>query len=139
MDAPTITGLLETSLYVADVPRSAKFYRELFGLELMVGDERFAALTVVGKSVLLLFKRGCSTQPMATDGGVIPPHDATGQIHIAFSCAATELPAWEARLVELRIGVESRVHWDRGGDSLYFRDPDGNLLELLTPGVWPIY
>ncbi len=26
-----------------------------------------------------------------------------------------------------------------GGTSLYFRDPDGHLLELVTPGIWSIY
>ena len=29
--------------------------------------------------------------------------------------------------------------WERGGRSLYFRDPDQHLLELATPGTWPIY
>jgi catechol 2,3-dioxygenase-like lactoylglutathione lyase family enzyme len=33
--------------------------------------------------------------------------------------------------------VESRIHWARGGTSLYFRDPDGNSLEVATPGLWP--
>jgi len=27
----------------------------------------------------------------------------------------------------------------RGGHSIYFRDPDGHLLELATPGLWAIY
>ena len=35
------------------------------------------------------------------------------------------------------IEVESRVNWARGGTSLYFRDPDGNSLEVATPGLWP--
>jgi catechol 2,3-dioxygenase-like lactoylglutathione lyase family enzyme len=29
--------------------------------------------------------------------------------------------------------------WDRGGRSLFFHDPDGHLLELVTPGIWPEY
>ena len=37
------------------------------------------------------------------------------------------------------IEIESRVTWPGGGTSLYFRDPEGHLLELLTPGVWQIY
>jgi catechol 2,3-dioxygenase-like lactoylglutathione lyase family enzyme len=38
--------------------------------------------------------------------------------------------------------LESRLHLvalHRGGTSLYFRDPDGHLLELATPGLWTIY
>jgi hypothetical protein len=27
----------------------------------------------------------------------------------------------------------------RGGEALYFRDPDGHLLEVVTPGIWNIY
>jgi catechol 2,3-dioxygenase-like lactoylglutathione lyase family enzyme len=31
------------------------------------------------------------------------------------------------------------MEWPRGGTSLYFRDPDGHLVELATPGLWSIY
>jgi catechol 2,3-dioxygenase-like lactoylglutathione lyase family enzyme len=37
------------------------------------------------------------------------------------------------------IAIESKVQWELGGQSLYFRDPDGNSLELATPGLWSIY
>ena len=39
----------------------------------------------------------------------------------------------------LGIAIESRVTWERGGVSLYFRDPDGRSVELATPGLWPSY
>ena len=28
---------------------------------------------------------------------------------------------------------------DHRGEALFFRDPDGHLLEVVTPGVWSIY
>jgi catechol 2,3-dioxygenase-like lactoylglutathione lyase family enzyme len=42
-------------------------------------------------------------------------------------------------LQERGIAIESAVDWPRGGRSLYFRDPDRHLLELITPGCWSIY
>jgi catechol 2,3-dioxygenase-like lactoylglutathione lyase family enzyme len=103
------------------------------------GDARFRALNVADGQLLLLFARGQASQAMQLPGGAIPPHEASGQSHIAFAIAAEELEAWNARLAEKRVALESTVTWPRGGTSLYFRDPDGHLVELLTPGVWSIY
>jgi catechol 2,3-dioxygenase-like lactoylglutathione lyase family enzyme len=139
MTAPVLSGVLETGLYVDDVPRSARFYREVFGLETLVEDDRFCALSVAGRQLLLLFKKGGTTQPLTTPGGVIPPHDGSGHTHYAFAIPTSALAAWEERLRQHGVGIESRVSWPRGGVSLYFRDPDGHLGELATPGVWAIY
>lgn len=135
----SVTGLLESSLYVADLPSSAAFYSRVFGFEVLVADERLQALAVPGGQVLLLFARGASRQPMDTPGGAIPPHDGEGQLHLAFAVAASELAAWEERLADLGVPIESRVRWPRGGQSVYFRDPDGHALELVTPGCWETY
>src|SRR5262245_34240995 len=136
---PPLTGLLELGLYVADVPRSLRFYQDLFGFEPMTADARFAALGVAGRQVLLLFRRGGTTEPLVTPGGTIPPHDGSGQLHLAFAIPGESLAEWERRLADRGVPVESRVTWDRGGKSVYLRDPDGHLVELATPGVWPIY
>ena len=72
-------------------------------------------------------------------GGVIPGHDGDCPTHFAFSIAAADLPAWEARLAAEGIAIEGRMSWPRGGQSVYFRDPDQNLVELVTPGLWAIY
>jgi len=136
---PRCDGVLETSLYVQDLDRSVAFYHGLFGFEPMVQDERLCALSVLGKQVLLLFRQGGSPRPTSLEGRELPGHDARGQIHLAFAIATTELPGWEKHLQERQVAIESRVHWPRGGQSLYFRDPDGHLLELVTPGCWPIY
>jgi catechol 2,3-dioxygenase-like lactoylglutathione lyase family enzyme len=52
---------------------------------------------------------------------------------------ADALPQREQRLATKGVAIEGRTRWSRGGQSLYFRDPDGHLLELATPGLWAIY
>jgi catechol 2,3-dioxygenase-like lactoylglutathione lyase family enzyme len=106
----------------------------------MVGDAaRFQPFDVGGRQVLLLFKRGGTLAPTAVPGGVIPPHDGRGPHHIGLAIAAADYDAWRDRLRARGIAIESEAAWERGGRSLYFRDPDGHLLELVTPGIWPNY
>jgi len=136
---PQLTGVLETSLYVEDLERSIHFYQEVMQFQKLVSDERFCALQAAQQQVLLLFKKGASTEAMVIGGGTIPPHDASGQTHLAFAISAQELKPWERWLGQHQLVIESKVRWERGGQSIYFRDPDGNLLELVTPGCWAIY
>ena len=136
---PNQNGILETSLYVEEMDRSQRFYQEVLQFQKLVSDERFCAFQAAQHQVLLLFKKGASKQPMVIEGGVIPPHDASGQMHLAFAISDHELSRWEEWLREHQIVIESKVRWERGGQSIYFRDPDGHLLELVTPGCWAIY
>jgi catechol 2,3-dioxygenase-like lactoylglutathione lyase family enzyme len=68
---------------------------------------------------------------------VVPPHDARGRIHVCFAIPPDALNAWERHLAALGVPVIARVHAERGGMCLYLRDPDGHLVELATPGLWP--
>ncbi len=130
---PKTRGILESSLYVADVERSAQFYLKIFGFRVMTRfGERGCALEVHDRQVLLLFKKGAS-RSMST------AHDGDGELHLAFAISESDLLAWEAWLAINGIAIEEKQTWDRGGQSLYFRDPDRHLLEIATPGVWPIY
>jgi len=85
-----------------------------------------------------LFVRGSSLQPSHVEGGLIPAHDGAGPLHVAFGMGKDDLGLWEGRLEEQGIRLESRVDWPGGAVSLYFRDPDGHAVELVTPGLWPI-
>ena len=134
-----IRGILETSLYVENLERAARFYQDLFGFPLMYQHTRCWAMSVNGEQVLLLFKKGASLLPIPTSGGVIPASEGGGQLHLAFAIAGDELEVWERRLQELEVVLESKVRWQRGGTSLYFRDRDQHLIELVTPGCWSIY
>ena len=132
---PRLNRIVETALYVDDLDRARAFYEDKLGLAPLLKTKTLFAYDVGGANVLLLFQRGASLQTQSAAGGTIPPHDGNGPLHIAFAIDADELPAWEARLEERGIAVEGRMQWERGGTSLYFRDPDGHLLELATPGL----
>jgi catechol 2,3-dioxygenase-like lactoylglutathione lyase family enzyme len=131
--------VIETCLYVEDLDRAGRFYEQVLGLGALTGDARFRAYDVGGKSVLLLFHRGATLETVRMPGGTIPPHDGHGPLHVAFAVAADDLAQWEARLRAESIVIEGRTEWSRGGHSIYFRDPDGHLLELATPGLWATY
>ena len=134
-----INGVVETAIHVDDVARSAEFYEKLFGLRRLAEDDRFCALEIPGNAVFLLFKKGGTAQPVPTPGGMIPPHDGSGRMHFAFKISTEWLDACTRELQERGIAIESRVDWPRGGTSLYFRDPDEHLVELITPGCWENY
>ncbi|MDN3557670.1 VOC family protein [Halomonas maura] len=138
---PSLNGVLETALYVKDMPRARVFFEGVMGLTPFTADHRFTAYDAGGGSVLLVFLHGetLETVVLPDEMGTIPPHDGQGRVHMAFAITAQQLPAWEAQLADHGVEIEGRTHWPRGGESLYFRDPDGHLLELATPGVWPNY
>jgi catechol-2,3-dioxygenase len=135
---PAIKAVLETPLYVDDLARARRFYQDVLGLEAMIEDERFSGYAV-GSTVLLLFAKSASDEPVVMKIGTIPPHGGEGRLHIAFAIDRDDLVTWETRLAENEIAIEGRVRWPKGGESIYFRDPDGHLLEFATPGLWENY
>ena len=135
---PRLNGILETAIYVDDLRRAQRFYEDILELKPVFSDGRLTAYEVGGRSILLVFQRGASIETVTLPGGVIPGHDGAGPLHYAFAIGAEDLPAWKERLNAYGIPIEGCMGWPRGGKSIYFRDPDGHLLELATPGLWPI-
>lgn len=134
-----LSAVKETSVYVDDLPVARDFYREVLNLEILLDDPRLCAFSVAGGHVLLVFLQGASNRPLPLPGGTVPPHDGQGPVHVGFAVGADEIEPWTGRLRRHGIEIVSRVTWPLGGTSIYFHDPAGNLLELLTPGVWTIY
>ena len=130
---PKIEGILESSLYVSDVSRSARFYPETLGFSVISEfSERGCAMHAGANQVLLLFKKGASR-------AISSPHDGEGELHLAFAIQTAELANWESWLQISGVAVEEKRMWEMGGWSLYFRDPDRHLIELATPGTWSVY
>lgn len=134
-----VNGILETGIYVADVARARAFYERIFGFEVIFADGRMCTFAVAPAQVLIIFQSGGTLKPVPVGDGVIPPHDGGGPQHFAFAIAAADREAWRAHLEAEGVAIESTVTWPAGGTSLYFRDPDGLLVELATPGLWKNY
>src|SRR5512135_3422674 len=126
-----IHDLFETHLNVSDLRRSMTFYGEVLGLELAkVFPERNAAFYWIGgrgHAMLGLWETGSSPQKMA--------------LHLAFTVDLSDLlqAAGHLRsggLVPLDFCGNATdepvvLAWMPAA-SLYFHDPDGNLVEFLA-------
>ena len=129
--ATPIRGLFETHLTVADVPASTNFYSDVVGLPLALDlPERNAAFMWIGapgRAMLGLWGIGSSVNSM--------------QLHIAFDVALDDVLAAPARLRDAGVtplgffGAETDapdvLAWMPAA-AVYFRDPDGHLLEYLA-------
>jgi lactoylglutathione lyase len=125
------SGIFETHLTVSNLERSMRFYGKLLGFELAHHlPERKVAFFWVGgrgRSMLGLWEAGTGPQRMS--------------LHTAFAVELEVLLASPDRLRQL--GIEPLdfdrrptnepvvLAWMPAG-SIYFNDPDGNMLELLT-------
>jgi catechol 2,3-dioxygenase-like lactoylglutathione lyase family enzyme len=138
---PKFKSLLETGLFVENLSRARDFYEQVLGLEKIKDSEVGCLFIVAQGQLLLLISQGKARTPTKTPGGEIPPCESgarqtLGPGHIAFAVEEAELDDWRARIKSKGVEILSEVSWNGQGRSLYFRDPDGHLLEIATPGIW---
>jgi lactoylglutathione lyase len=126
-----VSGLFETHLTVSDLSRSVAFYRDVVGLPLALEvPERGATFLWVGgpgESMLGLWSLGSA--PMGIS------------LHVAFKASLEDVLDAPDRLRGLDVtpltffGIEttepSVIGWMPAA-AVYFRDPDGHLLEYLA-------
>lgn len=138
---PELNGLVEAALFVEDVRAARAFYGRVLGLEALE-ERRDGCVLAAGEGrVLLLVSVEKARILSETPGGTVPPSlagpgEGSGAGHVAFGVPEDALDGWRTRLLDEGVEVLSEVAWDGGARSLYFRDPDGHLLELVTPGLW---
>jgi lactoylglutathione lyase len=129
-DRVPIRGLFETHLTVSDLRRSIAFYRDVVGLQVALEvPERNAAFFWVGDSrTSMLGIWSLGTAPLGLS------------LHVAFEVALDDLLDAPKHLkaqgiTPLSFGLEttepSVIGWMPAA-SVFFRDPDGHLVEYLT-------
>ncbi len=131
-----LLGLHHVTLICPDLERTTAFYRDLLGLALVregVNDDDPDARHFWFGDADAARRHACcrsSSTRRWTTGKV-----GTGTMHhVAFAVASPdELDAWRDYL--RAHGVECTDVFDRGGlRSIYFRDPDGHIVEIATRG-----
>jgi catechol 2,3-dioxygenase-like lactoylglutathione lyase family enzyme len=132
--ASTARGLHHTALLCADVERTVRFYQDVLGFPLteMVENRDYAGSTHfffdIGHGNLLAFfdLPGLDLGEYAEVLG--------GLHHLAISVDPDHWAQLRARLEAA--GVE---YTEESGSSLYFRDPDGARLELISDPLGEMY
>jgi catechol 2,3-dioxygenase-like lactoylglutathione lyase family enzyme len=132
--ARRIKGLGEASIRVKDLDSMHKFYEEVVGLELLRRDESFVFFKIAEGY-------GGHTQNLAlfdaTDRSFIETkstqlsQEKTTLHHIALNVSLEDFESEKSRLEGLGLTVRATEHEWLHVRSLYFADPEGNLLEFV--------
>jgi ureidoacrylate peracid hydrolase len=114
------TGLAHMLLKVADISRSERFYVDLLGFRVR------AAKPLADGRPFVPFEQGIALTTGGTNGS--PQID-----HIAFK--AKNVVAIAARLKSANVKFDRDLHDGIYGLTIYFFDPDGNMIELYEEGA----
>jgi catechol-2,3-dioxygenase len=112
-------GLCELTLETPEPAKLAGFYREVLGLEVLSEEDDRIWLACGEHARLGLWSPG--EKEFGDRGG--------SHVHFAFSVEHGALQAVAARLAELGVEHRGPVEHDGGDSSLYFEDPEGNIVE----------
>ena len=139
---PQLGQIVETILYTKDAGKLAEWYGSVFGLTPFLQTPSIAGFSLPGNTILLLFDRASTTQDKVSAAGTIPKHgcpEGLGQ-HISFACDGPEVLAeWESWFKEKDVEIIGKMSWELGGKSVYVKDWEGHVIEVMTRGVWPVY
>jgi catechol 2,3-dioxygenase-like lactoylglutathione lyase family enzyme len=113
---------------VSDWERSNAFYRDVLGAEVVELDRGRYAYRIGGQQ-LNVHGPGATPQPRARTPVAPGNSDLCLEWPGPIAGAVAHL---ERHGVEIEVGPDERSGARGGGTSVYFRDPDGSLLELIS-------
>jgi catechol-2,3-dioxygenase len=139
---PKLGQIVETILYTSDAQKLAEWYTSIFSLTPFLSIPNVVGFSLPNNTILLLFSRSSTTADKVFPSGTIPKHGCEtglGQ-HIAFACnGIEELREWEEHFKEKGVEILGTMDWELGGRSVYVKDWEGHVIEVMTRGVWEVY
>jgi catechol 2,3-dioxygenase-like lactoylglutathione lyase family enzyme len=132
--------IVETCIYSSDLEKMKRFYINTLGLEFVSEEEDRHVFLKAGVNMLLIFNPN-KTLESNDDDSKLPVHGAFAPpsiIHFAFEIDKENYHSAKYTLNEKNVKIEREVVWEKGTNSVYFRDPAGNLVEIITQGSWPV-
>jgi catechol 2,3-dioxygenase-like lactoylglutathione lyase family enzyme len=124
---PLPVGFDHCVIHVSDWERSNRFYSKVLGAELVSVDGRTAYR--FGTVQLNLHGPGVSAGPLAK----LPVQPGNSDLCFVWQGPIeTALKHLEDKGVVVELGPVSRAGARGAGSSVYFRDPDGSLLEFIS-------
>ena len=120
----TVSGFAEVTLEVRDRQAMERFYREVDGLTTLAEEDDRTWLAAGEHARLGLWLPG--EKEFGDEGG--------SHVHYAYSATPDQLDALAARLAQRDVEHRGPVGHEGGDRSLYFEDPEGNVVE-----VWDIF
>ncbi|MFB6259102.1 MAG: VOC family protein, partial [Flavobacteriales bacterium] len=122
----------ESCIYSEDLDGIRAFYEGILGLPVIAHVPEELVFFRAGNSMLLCFNPERSAYKEEP-----PPHYGKGQLHLAFETEKATYKSWKEALPKKGVLIEQVRPWKNGEkESFYFRDPAGNLVEILQKGIW---
>jgi len=116
---------------VSDWERSNAFYRDVLGVELVELEYGRTAYRLADRQQLNVHGPGATPSPRAAD----PVRAGNSDLCFVWDGDPSEAVAHlEACGIPVELGPVPRTGAGGAGTSVYFRDPDGSLLELISYG-----
>lgn len=123
----------ETCLYVADLEKVRSFYEQVLELPLISYQPGKHLFFRAGTSVLLFFNPTDSARKQHP-----PSHYAHGKQHFALEVVSDDYERVKQEIIQKGITITDVVKWPLGGESFYFEDPAGNVVEIVPDkNIWP--
>ena len=124
-----ILGISEISVYVEDIDAAEAWYRRVLGMETVGKGESFCFLragddATLRQRVILFLPERTSQQDRP------PAHGAEGPVHVALGTRFEAVDLFRKALEDAGVDIEQEIIWPHGDQSIYFRDLDGNSLEI---------